>query len=230
MSDKNPYGICTWDETSNCSGCKNKEKLHCKWDRNVLAAFLVMSFSFVIIAIFGMVLTGYATGSWWPLLAYIIFFLLFFCLIEIRILCSHCPYYAEKSNILHCLANNGTPKLWKYRPGPMSSMEKAGLLAGFLIFIGFPVLSQLYGLWFVNVKPGYDTISALGMGGIALATLLSGVTLFFVLKVFYCNRCVNFSCPLNSVPKPVVDEYLRRNPVMREAWENSGYRQDKYGP
>ena len=26
------------------------------------------------------------------------------------------------------------------------------------------------------------------------------------------------------MPKPLVDAYLRRNPVMREAWEASGYR------
>jgi hypothetical protein len=35
---------------------------------------------------------------------------------------------------------------------------------------------------------------------------------------------VNFSCPLNDVPKEVVDAYLERNPVMQRAWEESGYR------
>jgi hypothetical protein len=34
---------------------------------------------------------------------------------------------------------------------------------------------------------------------------------------------VNFSCPLNHVSKEVVDAYLERNPVMRRAWEESGY-------
>jgi hypothetical protein len=34
---------------------------------------------------------------------------------------------------------------------------------------------------------------------------------------------VNFSCPLNVVPKEVVDEYLRRNPVMRRAWLAHGW-------
>lgn len=33
---------------------------------------------------------------------------------------------------------------------------------------------------------------------------------------------VYFSCPLNKAPKEVVDSYLEKNPVMKEAWESSG--------
>jgi hypothetical protein len=40
------------------------------------------------------------------------------------------------------------------------------------------------------------------------------------------TRCINFSCPINAVPKPLVDSYLKNNPVMRLAWEKSGYRLD----
>ena len=38
-----------------------------------------------------------------------------------------------------------------------------------------------------------------------------------------CSKCPNFSCPLNWVPKNNVDEYLKKNPVMRKAWEENGY-------
>ena len=38
-----------------------------------------------------------------------------------------------------------------------------------------------------------------------------------------CTRCVNFSCPLNGVPKHIVDDYLHRNPIMRQTWEAKGY-------
>lgn len=31
------------------------------------------------------------------------------------------------------------------------------------------------------------------------------------------------ACPLNTVPGDIVDEYLARNAVMREAWEASGH-------
>ncbi|MDP8227300.1 MAG: hypothetical protein P9L89_06655 [Candidatus Celaenobacter polaris] len=43
------------------------------------------------------------------------------------------------------------------------------------------------------------------------------------LKNGFCSRCVNFSCGLNTVPKEYVDVYLKKNDVMREAWEKSGY-------
>ena len=31
---------------------------------------------------------------------------------------------AEESKTLHCLGNNGAPKPWRYRPGPMNNIEK----------------------------------------------------------------------------------------------------------
>ena len=37
-------------------------------------------------------------------------------------------------------------------------------------------------------------------------------------------RSINFSCPMNVVPKEDVDAYLERNPVMQAAWEASGYK------
>jgi hypothetical protein len=46
---------------------------------------------------------------------------------------------------------------------------------------------------------------------------------FWTLRRYTCSQCVNFSCPLNSVPKEIVDAYLGRNPVMWQAWEESGY-------
>jgi hypothetical protein len=53
---------------------------------------------------------------------------------------------------------------------------------------------------------------------------LWGLGMFFwTLHEYTCSRCVNFSCPLNCVPKGIVDAYLVRNPVMRRAWEESGW-------
>jgi hypothetical protein len=46
---------------------------------------------------------------------------------------------------------------------------------------------------------------------------------FWTLRQVTCSRCVNFSCPLNTVPSEIVAAYLARNSVMREAWEASGW-------
>jgi hypothetical protein len=56
--------------------------------------------------------------------------------------------------------------------------------------------------------------------------MASATTFTLTLKTFYCTNCVNFSCPLNSVSKQVIDEYLKINPIMRETWEKSGWQID----
>lgn len=46
---------------------------------------------------------------------------------------------------------------------------------------------------------------------------------FGVLFKFKCTKCINFSCVFNRVPKRKVDAYLKRNPVMADAWERAGW-------
>lgn len=225
ISTDNSHIICTWDKKANCATCGNNLKLNCKWDKNLLTGFLVISFSYIFVAFFGMTVTGLLTGVWWPLIAMIAFFPIFFVFVEIRVLCSHCPYYAEDSKILHCLGNHGIPKLWSYRPGPLNQVEKISVLAGLLFFFLFPFLTQANGIWFLIKRyEVYDLITLLGLLGIAGATLLSAITMISTVLIHHCPKCVNFSCPLNLVPKSLVDEYLERNPIMKKAWEKSGYK------
>jgi hypothetical protein len=65
------------------------------------------------------------------------------------------------------------------------------------------------------------------LGGQYIFIILSsiGLIVFFgVLLKRRCAKCINFSCPLNRVPKEVVDDFLNRNPIMKKAWEKAGYR------
>ncbi|MFQ6124551.1 MAG: hypothetical protein ACE5R6_08110 [Candidatus Heimdallarchaeota archaeon] len=200
-------------------------KLNCKWDKNLLTGFLIISFSYIFVVFFGMAVMGLLTRVWWPLIVMIAFFPIFFIFIEIRVLCSHCPFYAEDSKILHCLGNHGIPKLWRYRPGSLNQFEKISVLAGFLFFFLVPFLIQAYGIWFLIKRyEVFDLITLLGLLGIAGATLLSSITIISTVFIHHCSKCVNFSCPLNKVPKSLVDEYLERNPIMKKAWIQSGYK------
>ena len=64
------------------------------------------------------------------------------------------------------------------------------------------------------------------LGSQIIFIILSAIGLlgFFVpILTRRCPRCVNFSCPLNRAPKKVVDAFLKRNAVMRKAWEEKGY-------
>jgi hypothetical protein len=225
MNSKNPHNTCTWDEKADCEGCDIKGKLACKWDKKILSGFHGIAWPPLIMAVFGIVVVGFLTGVWWPLIAYVVYFFLMFGFFEIRFLCSHCPYYAEGGKVLHCLANHGSFKFWRYHPEPLNRFEK--FMMYFLIstvFFVFPLLVLGYGIWILSIN--YEThglIALLGVIGIAIAVIVSSFSFYSTLRIFYCNRCVNFSCPLNTVPKQTIDEYLRKNDVIREAWEKSGW-------
>lgn len=87
----------------------------------------------------------------------------------------------------------------------MSGSEKIQFLAGASLLIAFPFPFMLMG----------------GEYLLAAIALTVAISFFYNLVRNTCIRCVNFSCPLNRVPKHVVDVYLMRNPVMRSAWEDA---------
>jgi hypothetical protein len=204
--DRNPHGICTWDRGADCAHCGNSGRLMCRMNYADLLQFMLLVLGTFVPAIVGMIRGGYGVY----LVGYGLFWGLFFGFVETRVLCSHCPFYAERSSVLRCPANYGLPKLWRYRPGPMSRLEKATLLVGFAVLFGYPM-----------------PFLALGRQVVLLFITCNAVGLWFVVMLRnVCRRCVNFSCPFNRVPRPLVDEYLRLNRVMREAWEASGYRVD----
>lgn len=225
----NPNNLCTWNDDADCASCSEENKLHCKWNVKCFYTFLMLYFPFLVAGWFGMAIVAKVTGAWWYLVVYGAFNIFFFGFFEIRILCSHCPYYGGDSGYsLKCLANNGALRIWKYHPEPMHKFEKVSLIICFIFLGGFPVYANFYGVYFVGMNySSFSQALLLGMIFIGVLTLFSALTFFYVLRFYVCSRCLNFSCPLNGVPKDVVDEYLRRNPVMMKAWEKSGYKLDQ---
>jgi hypothetical protein len=216
--------VCTWDDQEKCLDCELQEALDCRWEQSLLIRFYKGVGFAMVSAILAFILVGLFI-SWIPLVIYVIFWIFFFGFFEIRVLCSHCPYYAEEGRILHCLANHGTIKVWKYHPEPLNLFEKFGFLAGAVFFVFFPVIIDLFGifaLWNQEDKQLLIVILVI----LAITSLLGGIYFFYVLRSKICPKCINFSCPLNKVPKELVDAYLKRNPIMKEAWEASGYQLD----
>ena len=83
---------------------------------------------------------------------------------------------------------------------PMSNAEKTQLIVSFAIMAGYPLVFMI-----LVAQTLYLVITAAGL-----------VAFFGALFKFKCSRCVNFSCPFNRVPKPVVQAYLARNPVIQQ--------------
>jgi hypothetical protein len=203
----NPDLPCTWQEPTGCQSCQANGRLMCRLDLNDMVGFFMMVLPFGVTAIGGTIRAGFG----WYLLLWLVYSGLFFFVWEARVLCRHCPYWAEEGRTLRCHANYGVIKIWKYEPGPMSRWEKIQFSIGGILWMGFP---------FPFLLLGHEYLMAL----IGLSAAISGG---FALRKYTCSRCIHFSCPMNTVPKELVDIYLRRNPLIRAAWEARGYRPGK---
>lgn len=83
--------------------------------------------------------------------------------------------------------------------------EKAVMLGGFVVVWGYPLaFFVLGGLW-----------PLLGL------YILITTGFFMTLKTFLCSQCMNFACPLNSVPDSSRALFFERNPTVAEAWKDS---------
>jgi hypothetical protein len=218
---------CTWNEKVNCENCDLKEKIDCKWKRSLLLRFMLIASPALIFIAIGLIYSGIILGEWWLLGAVIGYYVAFF-VVETRILCSHCPYYSEEGMILHCPANHGFIKFFRYHPEPLSTIEEILVILGFALFAIVTFAAMCYSIIkFGLSKSQYNENVLITFLVIHSLTLVS-IGIFLVLLIAkICTRCVNFSCPWNSVPKEIVDSYLQNNDYMKEAWLKAGYKIDE---
>jgi len=182
-----------------CEDCKAANKLVCHFNGAQLFRFLLINFPLFIIA--GYVIYRFNHVL---LLPWVIFIFSYFGLMEIRVMCSHCPHYAEPGlKALKCWANYGSPKLWKYRPGPTSITEKIVFISGFLIMLLPPLI-------FLIIQRNFVFASI-------YLVLLVGWKIG--LRVSFCKKCINFACLFNAVGSDTRDSFFANNPVVRNAWK-----------
>jgi hypothetical protein len=201
MAFLDPTVPITTCEASDCAECPVADSVHCHFRPAELAHFLLICMPSFLVGGAAILAVGLT-----PLLIWVAVIVGYFGFVEIRVMCSHCPHYAEQGSTLKCWANHGSPKLWKYRPGPMSPAERIVFIGGFVVVWGYPLpFFVISGMWF-----------ALGL----YVLLTAGF--FMTLKMFLCSQCMNFACPLNGVPDAVRAAFIRRNPVVGQAW-NAGF-------
>lgn len=187
-----------------CTGCDVENHLVCHFDKKKAMRFIAITFPPIVI---GLVQVALYNALW--LIPLVLVYVAFFGFIEIRVMCSHCPHYAEPGlKKLKCSANYGAPKLWKYRPGPMSVMEKLVFFTGLGIVFFYP-------LPFFFLKSGLVYLILLGVYAVTLSGSL------ILLKTIYCSYCMNFACPLNRVDQEIREKFFDKNPVVKEAWKGT---------
>lgn len=199
LDPQKPIATC---ESDHCEDCAINSILHCHFSLTDWIHFLFIAFPPFLLGGAGI----YDVNGWW-LIPWIIFVIAFFGFIEIRVMCSHCPHYAESLTSLRCWANYGSPKLWKYRPGPMTIIEKAIFFGGFAVIWGYPLPFLILGKQlFLLVVYSMTTIG-----------------FFLTLINFMCSQCMNFACPLNRVDENARGRFFAKNPIVAKAWEKNGH-------
>jgi len=197
LDPSRPIATC---EAPSCDGCPVADSVHCHFRPVELGHFLLICVPGFLVGGAGVLAVGLG-----PLLVWLGLIVAFFGFVEIRVMCSHCPHYAEEGATLGCWANHGSPKLWRYRPGPMSTAETVVFIGGLVVVWGYPLgFFVAGGLW-----------SLLGL------YVLVNAGFFATLKMFLCSQCMNFACPLNSVPQHVRSVFWERNPRVGTAWKSA---------
>jgi hypothetical protein len=198
LNPRRPLTTCT---AKSCEGCPVSKDVHCHFHGLDLAGFLFAGLPMAIIGGAGIV----QIGAWW-LAPWLLISFSYFGFVEIRVMCSHCPHYAEPGKSLQCWANYGSPRLWKYRPGPMTAAEKTVFITGLALVMGYPLAFLLIGpQWFLLA-----------------VYLLTVVGFYLTLRRSYCSECMNFACPLNLTDEKVRTEFIKRNPTIAKAWGRTG--------
>ena len=85
----------------------------------------------------------------------------------------------------------------------------------------YPLVVELYGVYVFWISHP-DIESFFAFIGVFVGTLLTLALFYIVFFLLYCPHCVNFSCVFNRVPEEYVQRYLKRNPVIKQAWDQLG--------
>lgn len=196
LDPRQPLATCS---APDCLGCPLPGKLHWHFNGLDLLRFMLMVFPAGIVGGLGIA----RINDWW-LIPWIGLALSYFGLVEIRVMCSHCPHYAEPgTRTLQCWANYGVPKLWRYRPGPMTGNETLVFYAGMILVLAYPLAFIVAGAeWLL-----------LGLFAISVAGLA------FLMARLMCARCINFACPFNRVNRELRQAFFARNPGIAQAWQ-----------
>ena len=194
LDPEKPIATCIEEK---CDNCQVSKHVHCHFSFKDLLHFFLLAFPSLLLGGAAILHIG---GLW--LIPWLIVIVGYFGFAEIRVMCSHCPHYAEEGKSLKCWANYGSPKIWKYRPGPMSFLEKCIFFLGLVLIWGMPLYFLVAGIQIF----------------LLIVYLLTAAGFLMSLKRFFCSQCMNFACPLNGVDAEKRRLFFACNPDIARAW------------
>ena len=137
---------CVADPESNCEDCDLNGEFLCNFEKSFSNKFLMGNIAYRVIALSILFLAGGILNQYWLVISYLVGLILIFGVLEPRLLCSHCPYYQKSGRTLKCWALQGMPKLWEYRAGPITRIEKNIMLILGMYVDLFPIVGIVWGI------------------------------------------------------------------------------------
>ena len=223
MSEKHLEKNCIADPNSDCDSCELNGQLICRFEKSFVCKFVITNTFYRIIAILNLIFAGIILNQMWIVYTYFVIVLLIFFIIEPRLLCTHCPYYEKEGKFLKCWALRGMPKLWKYRPQPITKVEKSSMLVIGMYIDLFPYVGIIWGIIGFFLQTPEERVASI------FVICLIIVAIIFTILVYYfgmqligenCKKCPNFSCAMNKTPDSLKDKFLDKNPKMKKAWSD----------
>ena len=103
ISNNNPNEACISKKDADCNNCPLQSQLDCHFSAKKLMRFGSSFFFIVFAGGVGLFLNGFFLELTIFLIALLIYGIIFFEFWEIRILCSHCPFYTEEGRVIRAL-------------------------------------------------------------------------------------------------------------------------------
>jgi len=99
----NPYNVCIFRSSSECEECPLRTWLDCKFSLIKMLRFVLAFLLVVITGSIGLLVNGLLTEFYIFLATLVSFSILFFEFWEIKILCSHCPFYVQRGEFFDAM-------------------------------------------------------------------------------------------------------------------------------
>ena len=178
--------FCQAFKKKECTNCEVETNLNCKWERKLLWQFQSMFSPYLFVSTTGVILFSIWSGIRVYSIVYTCFLVIYFLVIRLKVLCSHCPYYQQKKFM------EPLPKIWKYQSKPMNLLEKIINFTGHFFFLLFPATIQSYGIWFLltnvsDLKNYQLIVSSIFLG----VSILTAVYYVVGLATKLCTKCLN---------------------------------------
>jgi hypothetical protein len=90
----------------------------------------------------------------------------------------------------------------------------------------FPFVGSIWGIIHFVLNTTNNPFAGISLIVITILFLIVATYFSKILLGNACKKCANFSCSMNKVPYEIVKIFLEKNPKMKKAWIEVGWKDE----